>query len=443
MNIFKRKIYEKIKDWKESSQGRTALLIEGPRRVGKSTIVRAFAEEQYESFLFIDFSVCPSRIRKLFDDPSDLDYLFLQLQTEYNVVLKPRKSLLVFDEIQFCPKARQAIKHLVSDRRYDYIETGSLISIHKNVKDIPIPSEEKKIYMYPMDYEEFCWACGDMNHVPFLRQFFNQKLPLGAAHRNAMRLFRLYMLVGGMPQAVAAYLEHNNFQVVDEVKREIISLYEDDFHKIDTTGQLSMLFDSIPGELAKNSFRYQVSTVLKGKRADDILGFIAELVDSRTVLVSYHANEPNPMRSMTKDIRRFKLFTADTGLFVTLAFKDRDFTENVLYKKLLSDKLPANLGYLYENAVVQTLASAGNQLFYYTFPNDKRKTSYEIDFLLSRQGKLVPLEVKSSGDKTHSSLDVFGKRYSRYVGQKYLIYTKDFARDGEVICLPIYMTQFL
>ena len=443
MNIFKRKIYEKIKDWKESSQGRTALLIEGPRRVGKSTIVRAFAEEQYESFLFIDFSVCPSRIRKLFDDPSDLDYLFLQLQTEYNVVLKPRKSLLVFDEIQFCPKARQAIKHLVSDRRYDYIETGSLISIHKNVKDILIPSEEKKIYMYPMDYEEFCWACGDMNHVPFLRQFFNQKLPLGAAHRNAMRLFRLYMLVGGMPQAVAAYLEHNNFQVVDEVKREIISLYEDDFHKIDTTGQLSMLFDSIPGELAKNSFRYQVSTVLKGKRADDILGFIAELVDSRTVLVSYHANEPNPMMSMTKDIRRFKLFTADTGLFVTLAFKDRDFTENVLYKKLLSDKLPANLGYLYENAVAQTLASAGNQLFYYTFPNDKRKTSYEIDFLLSRQGKLVPLEVKSSGYKTHSSLDVFGKRYSRYVGQKNLIYTKDFARDGEVICLPIYMTQFL
>lgn len=444
MALFKRKIYDKLLQWKKESAGRTALLIEGPRRVGKSTVAEEFGRREYESFLLIDFSTCSPEVRELFDDLSDLNYIFLQLQLQYQVILRERKSLIIFDEVQLCPKARQAIKALVKDHRYDYIETGSLISIKKNVQGILIPSEEERLYMFPMDFEEFLAACGDEATTPLLSALFAARKPLGdGVHRKLMRSFRLYMLVGGMPQAVEAYLESNNFQIVDRVKRNILQLYEDDFHKIDPAGRLSLLFDAIPAQLAKNVSRYQVSALFPQSRADDMLGLLAELADSRTVLTACHVNEPGPGMSATKDLSRFKLFLADTGLFVTLAFKDKDFTENELYKKLLSDKLPANLGYLYENIIAQTLAARGHQLYYYTFPTEAGTKRYEIDFLLSDGAKISPLEVKSSGYRTHASLDAFGKKYAAHIAQKYLIFTKDLQKLGDTLCLPAYMAQFL
>lgn len=442
--MFKRKIYAKLVEWKKESDGRTALLVEGARRIGKSTIVKEFATNEYESFILVDFSVAPKAIRDLFDDVSDLNYLFLQLQLQYHVDLIERKSLIVFDEVQFCPKARQAIKHLVQDHRYDYIETGSLISIRKNVKDILIPSEERKLQMFPMDYEEFLWAIGDNTSYKLVRQFYELGRPLGQQmNRKLLRAFRLYMLVGGMPQAVTEYITTNNLRLVDLVKRDILNLYEDDFQKIDSTGRASMLFDAIPAQLNKNASRYQVSSVLENSRAEDLLQLIAEMKDSKTVLVSYHANDPNAGLSANKDLTKFKMYVCDTGLFTTLMFKDRDFTENVIYDKLLSDTLSANLGYLYENAIAQILAANGNELFYHTFMNETSRHNYEIDFLLARKNKICPIEIKSSGYKTHKSLDEFFKKYSSRILWRYIVYTKDYAKDQDVICLPVYMLPFL
>ncbi len=442
--MFKRKIYAKLVEWKNESDGRTALLVEGARRIGKSTIVKEFATNEYESFILIDFSVAPKAIRDLFDDVSDLNYLFLQLQLQYHVDLIERKSLIVFDKVQFCPKARQAIKHLVQDHRYDYIETGSLISIRKNVKDILIPSEERKLQMFPMDYEEFLWAIGDNTSYKLVRQFYELGRPLGQQmNRKLLRAFRLYMLVGGMPQAVTEYITTNNLRLVDLVKRDILNLYEDDFQRIDSTGRASMLFDAIPAQLNKNASRYQVSSVLENSRAEDLLQLIAEMKDSKTVLVSYHANDPNAGLSANKDLTKFKMYVCDTGLFTTLMFKDRDFTENVIYDKLLSDTLSANLGYLYENAIAQILAANGNELFYHTLMNKTSRHNYEIDFLLARKNKICPIEIKSSGYKTHKSLDEFFKKYSSRILWRYIVYTKDYAKDQDVICLPVYMSPFL
>lgn len=442
--MFRRKIYDKLLQWKQESNGETALMIEGARRVGKSTVVEEFARREYESYILIDFSKVSRSVRELFEDVSDLNYLFLQLQLQYKTDLHERNSVIIFDEVQLCPMARQAVKSLVQDGRYDYVETGSLISIRKNVKDILIPSEERKIGMYPMDYEEFLWAVGDVVTVPFLRNLYETGRGVGEQTcRKMMRDFRLYMLVGGMPQAVKEYIETNNLKKVDAIKRDILSLYEDDFMKIDPTGRLSMLFDAIPAQLNKNASRYQISSVLSGDRADKVLELITELKDSRTVLVSYHANDPNVGMSGSRDIARFKLFLCDTGLFTTLMFKDRDFTDNVIYEKLLNDKLSANLGYLYENVVAQILAANGNQLFYYTFLNKTSKHNYEIDFILTRKNKICPLEVKSSGYKAHTSLDVFRQKYSDRILQRYLIYTKDYRKEEDIICLPVFMVMFL
>ena len=412
--------------------------------MGKSTIVKEFAQNEYESYLLIDFYMASQDTRALFDDLSDLNYIFLQLQLTYQVRLKERKSVIVFDEVQLCPKARQAIKALVQDGRYDYIETGSLISIHKNVKDILIPSEERKLRMFPMDYEEFRWALGDDVSVPMLKELFTSRQPLGqAVHRKTMRDLRLYMLVGGMPQAVESYISTNNFNEVDDVKRDILTLYEDDFRKIDSTGKLSVLFDAIPAQLMGNASRYQVSSVLAGNRAGDILEQIAELRDSGAVLVSYHANDPGIGMAQNKDLTRFKLFVADTGLFVSLIFKDKDFTENEIYSRVLNDKLQTNLGYLYENIVAQMLVSSGHELYYHTFLNEKSKHNYEIDFLLSDRNKILPIEVKSSGYKTHPSLEAFSKKFSARISRQILLYTKDYQRDENLEYVPIYMTQFI
>lgn len=441
-NIFRRKLYSKLLKWKNDSQGRTAILVEGARRVGKSTLVEEFAKKEYETYILIDFNRAPLHIRNLFDDLTDLNRIFLVLQQQYHVVLKPRKSLIVFDEVQRCPTARQAIKYLVADGRFDYIETGSLISIKKNTKDITIPSEEERVTLYPMDYEEFRWALGDTVSVDLLRQFYDNRSPVGAAHRKTMGDLRLYMLVGGMPQAVDTYLKTNNLSIVDQVKRGILRLYLDDFQKIDVSGNAERLFVNIPAQLSANANRYLASTVI-GEKSENKMGELLQaLEESKTVIFSYHCTDPNVGMSLNKDLSRYKIYLADTGLFVSLCFLDKDYTENVIYNKLLSDKLEANLGYVYENLVAQMLASSGNGLFYYTFPKDE-KHNYEVDFLLSRGNKVVPVEVKSSGYRTHRSLDVFCEKYSSRIGNRYLLYTKDYFQDGQTTCLPAYMTPFI
>ena len=441
---FKRKIYDKFLEWKNNSDGKNALLVEGARRIGKSTIVEEFAKNEYESYILIDFTKASHDVFSLFDDISDLNYIFMRLQLIYHKELYERKSLIIFDEVQFCPKARQAIKHLVADHRYDYMETGSLISIRENVKDILIPSEERSIQMYPMDYEEFKWALGDTVTINLLRESFENYKPLGDdLNRTLMRDFRLYMLIGGMPKAVSTYIETNNMRLVDEEKRDILRLYESDFMKIDSTGKAAMLFKSIPSQLEKNASRYQVSSVLANQRNSTVLELISEMESSKTVLVSYKSDDPNAGLARTKDLENFKLFVCDTGLFTTMLFLDKDFTENIIYEKLLSDKLPVNLGYLYENVVAQILKANGNSLFYYTFPNEKSRHNFEIDFLLARKNKVCPIEIKSSNYKTHASLDAFSKKFSSRILNKYLIYTKDLGKAGNVFSIPIYMTIFL
>lgn len=445
MRIFKRKLYDKLLDWKTNRKGKTAVMIEGARRVGKSTLAKQFAENEYESYVLIDFSIASKDIIKLFDYINDLEYFFMQLQFRLGVSLIEHKSLIIFDEVQKCPKARQAIKHLVADGRYDYIETGSLISIHKNVKDIVIPSEEEKMILNPMDYEEFKWAQDDTVSYPQLKILFDKKIAIGdAVTRKLMRDFRIYMVVGGMPQAVSEYIDSHNLQEVDRVKRSIIQLYEDDFYKIDPSGRISSLFDAIPAQLNSNASRYQTASVIGDNAGTEkVLQLFSELRESRTINMAYHANDPGVGMSLSMDVSKYKMYVADTGLFITLAFKDKDFTENIIYQKLMSDKLDANLGYVYENMVAQMLTAAGNRLFYYTFPTETGKHNYEIDFLLSRGNKICPIEVKSSGYKRHASLDAFCQKFSNRVLQRYLIYTKDLQKDEQTLFLPVYLTQFL
>jgi hypothetical protein len=442
--IFKRKIYERILKWKEASNGNSALLVQGARRIGKSTIVEEFARREYASYILIDFTKCSQEVMNLFNDVSDLNYIFLRLQLIYNVRLKDRESLIIFDEVQFQPKARQAIKSFVKDHRYDYIETGSLISIRKNTQNILIPSEEERINMYPMDYEEFRWALDDIATIPLLHSVWEHPQPLKEAHRKLMRDFRLYMLVGGMPQAVKAYLDTNNFEAVDQAKRLILNIYDEDFGKIDPSGKAARIFAAIPAQLNNNASRYQISSVIAGAKSEDYIEVISEMEKSMTVNISHHCDDPNVGMAAYEDLRQYKMFVGDTGLFVTLAFKDKDFTENILYDKLLSDKLSSNLGYLYENIVAQMLVCSGNKLFYHTWPTESGKHNYEIDFLLSRGIKIVPIEVKSSTYKTHVSMDVFCEKFSsRIANDRYLVYTKDYFQDGSLKYLPTYLAYFL
>lgn len=403
-------------DWKRESAGKTALLVEGARRIGKSTLVRQFAENEYKSYILIDFANVVPEVNRLIESSiADLDYLFVRLQLIYHVTLEKRKSVIIFDEVQLQPLARQAIKYLVQDGRYDYIETGSLISIRQNVQHIVIPSEEDRIQMYPMDYEEFRWAMGDEATIPLLGQVMKSRMPLGAdVHRRMMRDFRLYMLVGGMPQAVNEFLDTQNLQMVDNVKRRILKLYADDLHKLDSSDKLRALYWAVPSELSKNASRYQVTTVIKNTKQERKQELLEMMRESMIVNIAYQASDPNVGLALTADKTRYKMYLADTGLFVTLAFWDKDFTENVIYEKLLSDKLKANLGYVYENVVAQMLKASGNELYYHTFPS-QNKHNYEVDFLLSRGNKILPIEVKSSNYLSHKSLDEFVKKYSSRV----------------------------
>lgn len=444
ITIFRRKIYDKMLEWKTNRSQKYSLLIKGARRVGKSTIAKEFAKKEFKSYILIDFAHASKAIIELFEDMYDLDMFFLKLQQFSKTRLYENESVIIFDEIQLCPKARQAIKYLVADGRYRYIETGSLLSLRRNTQDILIPSEEYKISMYPMDYEEFLWAIGDNVTADTIRLLLETKKPAGnSMHRELMRIFRLYMLIGGMPQAIETYLEKKNLCSVDETKRAIVDLYEEDFTKIDGTGLAGDIYDSIPASLTGNNSRYVYSSAKKGTRSEQIHRLIPDMLSSYTVNIAYHSNNPGVGMALEKDTERFKLFTSDIGLFITLSYKDKDFTENLIYDKLLSDKLDANLGYVYENAVAQILVAKGNNLFYYTEKSETSNHLHEIDFLLSSGTKICPIEVKSGNYKTFKSFDDFCNKFSSRIGEKYIVHTKDYKRENGVTFIPVYMLPFL
>ena len=441
--MFKRKAFEKLKYWKEKKAPKYSVLLEGARRVGKSTIAEEFAKQEYKSYIKIDFANVKKDIFDVFDDITDLNVFFLRLQTATGVTLYKRESVIIFDEIQLMPKVRQAIKYLVADGRYDYIETGSLISIKKNVKDIVIPSEEMKIQIYPMDYEEFMWAVGNDTY-PVLRELYERGKAVGnSLNRKLMRDFRIYMAVGGMPQAVAAYVEGKNFIEIDEVKREIINLYKDDFFKIDNTGLIGRMYDSVPAQLATNKKSYVISAATGKKKIDKDLERFYDILDSKTVLPCYNVLNPSVALAQTRADETFKLYLADTGLFTTMIFNSSGEIDENIYTKLLSDSLPADLGYLYENAVAQMIAGSDRILYYHTWRREDSSHYHEVDFLLASKTKIVPIEVKSSGVGKHKSIMEFQKKYSKQVSKQIMLSQKDVGNVEMLKLYPIYMLPYI
>ena len=446
--ILKRKIYQKLLDWKRTNNGSSALLIKGARRVGKSFLCKQFGESEYKSMLFIDFSNVGKEITGVFEnDSSDLNLLFVKLSAYYRIQLFERESLVVFDEVQQFPKARQLIKHLVSDGRYDYIETGSLISLRKNVKDIVIPSEEDHIDMFPLDFEEFLWAMNDEASVPFLRRCFEGKEPLGqAVHRRVMNDFRRYMLVGGMPQAVLEFLKTNDFAAADLVKMRILTLYRSDVTKFAGGYEAKVLaiFDGIPGQLSKKEKKYKLSSISKDARGRDYEDAFMWLSDAMIVNPCFNATDPNVGLALSGDHTTQKIYMADTGLLVTQAFSEDDYLGNELYRAILFDRLGVNEGMIMENVVAQMLRCNGRRLYFYSRVNAAdRQNMMEIDFLIARGKKICPVEVKTSAYRVHSSLDKFRNKFARRLGDAYILYPKDVMKKDGVIHLPIYMAMFL
>lgn len=441
--MFKRKAFEKLKYWKEKKAPKYAVLLEGARRVGKSTIAEEFAKQEYKSYIKIDFANVRKEILDVFEDIAEPDIFFLRLQTATGITLHKRESVIIFDEIQLMPKVRQAIKYLVADGRYDYIETGSLISIKKNVKDIVIPSEEIKIQVYPMDYEEFMWATGNETYQVLKELYKRGKAVGNSLNRKLMRDFRVYMAVGGMPQAVAAYVEGGNFTEIDEVKREIINLYKDDFFKIDGTGLIGRMYESIPTQLATDKRSYVISAATGKKKVDKDIERLYNMLDSKTVLPCYNVLNPSVTLSQTMDNQTFKLYLADTGLFTTMIFSSSGETDENIYAKLLSDSLPADLGYLYENAVAQVINAAGRPLYYHTWRKDNVTRYFEIDFLVASKTKIVPIEVKSSGLGMHKSITEFQRKYSKNTAAPILLSQKDVGQVEMLKLYPIYMLPYI
>lgn len=449
--MFRRKVYSQLAEWKRLSNGRTAALVEGARRIGKSTVVEAFAKAEYADYLLLDFSIEGTDIKRNFEENiGDLDTFFRNLFLLKGKSLPKGNAVIVFDEVQLFPLARQSIKQLVKDGRYHYIETGSLISIKKNVKDILIPSEEHRLRMYPMDFEEFLWAKGDEVTVPAIYAARKARKPLGdAAHRKIMRDFRSYLAVGGMPQAVAAYVEGRTFEEIDYEKRAIISLYEDDLKKYDGEGfgRVSAIFKSIPDQLAHHNCHFKLSTVDKSARYDQVIDSLEFMSESMIVNTCVNVTAPDVMLALYADKTNFKMFLGDTGLLVTQLASATNKTDESLYKALIFDKLGNNQGMIMENMVAQMMVASGRSLFFHEYKftpeGSSREKKYEIDFLTVQEKHLLPVEVKSSGYRAHKSLDYFSEKYHVKLGEKIVLHTKDVARDGQVTYLPLYMAMCL
>ena len=446
--IFRRKIYDDLLKWKRQSGGRTALLVEGARRVGKSSIVEEFARREYSSYILIDFNRPKEGVvDAIVNRPDDLDGLFNLLMLSYGRILERRKSLIVFDEVQRCPEARQLIKYLVADGRYDYIETGSLISIRKNVENITIPSEEESVGMFPMDFEEFCWALGDNVSVDFARKAFSEGRPMGeSAHRAVMKRFREYLLVGGMPQAVDAYRTTSDFGKADRIKRTILKLYGNDISKyagIDAP-KVRGIYEQVPGQLSKKEKKYFLSAVGADARMREYAESFRWLDESRIVNIARNATDPDVALSMSEDFGTQKLYSSDTGLLVTQAFASRPYTENELYRALLLGKLSVNEGMVAENAVAQAFRMNGLELFFYSRPDREDGSGrMEIDFLVRKDDTICPVEVKSGAYQHHASLDKFRRKFKDRLGDAFILYTKDLMVKDGIRHLPLYMAMFL
>jgi len=448
--LFRRKIYDKFLAWKNETNGEKALLVEGARRIGKSTIVEEFGKNEYKSYLLIDFATATDEVKNYFRlHLNDLDTLYMLLSVHYGKQLYPRESLIIFDEVQMFPKAREAIKYLVADGRYDFIETGSLISIKENVKDIVIPSEERQIKMYPLDFEEFCWALGEETLVTYIRNCFNQKIPLDhSLHNKAMLIFKQYMLVGGMPKSVAAFLKsQKDFGRADLEKRDILTLYRNDIMKIKAKyrSKVIAIFDQIPGLLSRHEKRVVFSQITDGTTANQYEETFFWLSDSMVVNECRKTNDPNVGLSLNESDTYIKCYLGDTGLLVSHAFDENELLEDEVYKQILAGKLNLNEGMLYENAIAQMLAANGHRLFFYTHYNaEKRRNDIEIDFLISNNSKtkyqIYPIEVKSGSRYTTASLLRFNEKYKDRIGGSYIIHPRNLLFKDDILCIPPYMT---
>lgn len=449
----KRKVYNDILKWKEESQGKTALLVEGARRVGKSYIVEDFAKENYKSYILVDFSKVSNEVKELFDNYLDnLDYLFTYISNYYGIKLYERNTLFIFDEIQFCPRARGAIKHLVADGRYDYIETGSLISIKKNVKDILIPSEEEMIKMCPMDFEEFLWAMGNDTLMDFIRDCYNNKKQMGQAlHRKAMDYFKEYLIVGGMPQAVLEYSATRDFEKTDKIKRNILKLYREDIRKYSDELNLKVeqIFDTIPSQLQKHEKKFNISSLDENARYRNFEGAFYWLSDACLINIAHNTTEPNIGLGQRIDSNSFKCYLFDTGLLLSMTFNENAIVSEEIYKKILFDKLSFNEGMILENIVSQMLV-ANNRKLYFFSKNDRQDSSetMEIDFLISAnkvtsKHNIIPIEVKSGERYTFSSLEKLKNKYREYLGEPIIIHTKDLKEDNGILYVPVYMAGLL
>lgn len=449
----KRKIYDELLAWKKNDNGSTAVLIEGARRIGKSYIAEEFGRNEYDSYLLIDFSSAPPEVNELFDNYLyNIDVLLSRLQLFYNVSLTPRRSLIIFDEIQFCPRARSAIKQLVADGRFDYIETGSLISIKRNVKDILIPSEEHTIEMFPMDFEEFLWAMNNEMLMPYIRQQFESRKPMGdALHRTAMDYFRQYMIVGGMPQAVAKYVENKDFAEVDRIKRRIIELYRNDIGKYadGEETRVTSIFDEIPGQLQRHEKKFRLSALSEHARMRDYTDAFFWLSDAKIVNCCFNSTAPNIGLRLNEDRTTLKCYMGDTGLLISMAFDEHGNEIMNLYKTLIFGKLEVNEGMLVENIVAQMLRAAGHKLYFFSqYDKMNSENRMEIDFLIAKsrltsRHNISPIEVKSSGNYTLSSLKKCIGKYGRYLSTSYVLHDKDLKEDEGIMYLPLYMAPLL
>lgn len=449
----KRKIYDKLLEWKRKEAGRTALLIDGARRVGKSYIAKEFAETEYKSYILIDFNRAPKEVVDLFDNYlNDLDTLFMYLSNFYGTKLYERETLIILDEVQLCPRARSAIKYLVADGRYDYLETGSLMTIKKNVKDILIPSEEEHIKMYPLDFEEFLWALDNDMLMPFIRNCYEKKQPMGQAlHRKAMDYFRQYMIVGGMPQAVERYVQTRDFDSVDRVKRSILELYRADIvkHAEGYEMKVEQIFDDIPAQLQKHDKKFKLSSLKKEARFRDYEDAMFWLSDAMIMNVCYNSTAPSIGLKLNMDRMTLKCYMADTGLLISHAFDENGIVSEEIYKKLLFDKLEVNKGMIVENIVAQMLVAGGHKLYFYANASrDDVTERMEIDFLIakskiSNRHNISPIEVKSSKNYTLRSLQKFKSKFDEQTHIPYVIHPGDYKEENGIVYLPLYMTPLL